>query len=342
LLLATFTVTCNKDNIDVIDPPDNPDGPDDPYATYVLLNKTSLYLSVNEKDTLIATLLPSEATNQIFWSIDNQNVATVNDGLVIAHREGLATITARTDNNVSASCKLKVYKLGMVLVEGGTFVMGCTNEQGSDCYSYELPNHNVTVSSFKISRYPVTQKEWVAIMGNNPSYYLGDFHPVEMVSWEDVQQYIKKLNVATGKKYRLATEAEWEFAARGGNKSNEYKYSGSSQIDDVAWYDGNSSNITHPVGSKIPNELGIYDMNGNVWEWCSDWFGAYLAIPQNDPHGPATGTTRIVRGGCWYNISKNCRVSTRYPVEPKSRLNGVGFRLAHSLPDFDSSDDSNY
>ena len=155
----------------------------------------------------------------------------------------------------------------MVYVQGGTFMMGATSEQGSDAYDNEKPAHQVTLSSFSIGRYEVTQEEWQAVMGSNPSWFKGPKRPVENVSWDDCQAFIKKLNEMTGKQFRLPTEAEWEFASRGGIKSQGYKYSGSNNLNSVAWYADNSGNTTHDVGQESPNELGIYDMSGNVWEW---------------------------------------------------------------------------
>ena len=153
--------------------------------------------------------------------------------------------------------------------------MSGTSEQGSEAESDEKPTHNVTLSSYYICKYEVTQALWRAVMGSNPSYFKGDNLPVESVSWNDCQTFINRLNSYTGRNFRLPTEAEWEFAARGGNYSRHYKYSGSNYIGDVAWYGDNSGNRTHPVGTKQANELGLYDMSGNVWEWCSDWYGSY-------------------------------------------------------------------
>lgn len=217
----------------------------------------------------------------------------------------------------------------MVYVAGGTFTMGATSEQGSDAYSDEKPVHSVTVSGFHIGKYEVTQKQWVEVMGSNPSYFKGDNLPVENVSWIDVQVFILKLNAKTGKKYRLPTEAEWEFAARGGNKSKGYKYSGSNTPSDVSWYDGNSNSKTHPVGTKSPNELGIYDMSGNVCEWCSDWYGEYSSNSQTNPEGPSSGDKRVVRGGCWSGIASIFdRVSSRGGGDsPMSTSKITGFRL---------------
>lgn len=168
-------------------------------------------------------------------------------------------------------------------------------------------------------------------MGNNPSGFKGANKPVERVSWNDCQEFIKKLNLLTGLQFRLPTEAEWEYAARGGNMSRGYKYSGSNSIDDVAWYSGNSSSTTHPIGTKHANELGLYDMSGNVNEWCSDWYGRYNSLLQTNPTGPTTGYHRVFRGGSCYYIARNCRVSVRNGIYPDYRDSGIGFRLALSL-----------
>ena len=251
----------------------------------------------------------------------------------------------------------------MVYVEGGTFTMGATEEQGTeDPWDDEYPTHQVTLSDFYIGKYEVTQQLWEYVMkysgtcadgssmsayasdvwlGSNPlsSYGVGDYYPAYYVSWEDIVNiFIPRLNKITGKTFRLPTEAEWEYAARGGNKSKGYKYSGSNTIGDVAWYDVNaydldssSSNYgTHPVGTKAPNELGIYDMCGNVWEWCSDWYGYgyYSSSPSTNPTGPISGSRRVLRGGSWNYYAQSCRVSYRYGSYPGNRYNGdVGFRL---------------
>ncbi len=214
-----------------------------------------------------------------------------------------------------------------VKVDGGTFVMGATSEQGSDAYSDESPTHSVTLSDFYIGKYEVTQELWTAVMGSNPSKFTGTNLLVEMVSWNDCQTFITKLNELTGKTFRLPTEAEWEYAARGGNKSQGYKYSGSNSIDDVAWYTSNSSSKTHEVGTKQPNELGIYDMSGNVWEWCSDWYGSYSSSSQTNPTGPTSGSNRVLRGGGWDINAGHCRVSYRDDSNPSYRNGNFGFRL---------------
>jgi formylglycine-generating enzyme required for sulfatase activity len=164
-------------------------------------------------------------------------------------------------------------------------------------------------------------------MGSNPSWFKGDNLPVEDVSWDYVQEFIKKLNAKTGKTYRLPTEAEWEYAARGGNKSKGYKYSGSDKIEDVAWYAGNPGYKTHPVGTKKPNELGIYDMSGNVSEWCQDWLGSYSIFPQKNPQGPSSGTYRVIRGGSWCDYEYYCRSANREQDRPVEWSYNLGFRL---------------
>ena len=218
----------------------------------------------------------------------------------------------------------------MIRVEGGTFMMGATSEQGSDAYDDGKPVHSVTLSSYYIGETEVTQALWKAVMGGNPSNFKGDTRPVECVSWDDCKTFIRKLNSLTGKSFRFPTEAEWEFAARGGTKSRGYKYSGSNSIQEVAWYHTNSGGRTHPVKKKEPNELGIYDMNGNVWEWCQDRYGNYKLGEQTNPLGPARGSCRISRGGCWYCDVQFCRVSNRSSRAPDRRINRLGLRLALS------------
>ena len=216
----------------------------------------------------------------------------------------------------------------MVYVEGGTFTMGATSEQGSDAASDEKPAHQVTLSSFSIGKYEVTQEEWEAVMGNNPSRFKGAKRPVERVSWSDCRQFIRKLRTLTGKNFRMPTEAEWEYAARGGNKSRGYKYSGSNILDDVGWYDSNSSSSTHDVGQLDPNELGLYDMSGNVWEWCADWYGSYDSNSQSNPIGSSSGSYRVFRGGSWYRNARRCRVSIRSFNTPGYSYDLLGLRLA--------------
>ncbi len=218
----------------------------------------------------------------------------------------------------------------MVYVSGGTFTMGATIEQDSDAHDDEKPTHSVTLSSFYLCKYEVTQALWRAVMGNNPSRFKGNNLPVGWVSWDDCQTFISRLNNLTGKDFRLPTEAEWEYAARGGNRSRGYKYSGSNVLSDVAWYEDNSGRKTHPVGSKSPNELGLYDMSGNVWEWCSDWYGTYSSSSQTNPTGASSVSRRVCRGGCWDGITRSCRSSNRYCLLPDDRDFYLGLRLALS------------
>lgn len=213
----------------------------------------------------------------------------------------------------------------MVLVKGGTFQMGDANG-GSD----EKPVHSVSLNNFYLGKTEVTQAQWQAVMGSNPSSFNNcDQCPVESVSWDDAQEFIKKLNAKTGKTYRLPTEAEWEYAARGG-KSATYTYAGSNTVDEVAWYSSNSGYKTHPVGEKKANELGLYDMSGNVWEWCQDWYADdyYAKSPSSNPPGPTTGSLRVIRGGSWNVNPAYLRVAFRGYGTPDRRDDGIGFRLA--------------
>ena len=210
----------------------------------------------------------------------------------------------------------------MIAVKGGTFQMG-----SDDGYNAV---HQVTLSDYYIGETEVTQELWNAVMGSNPSHFTGNMQlPVEMVSWNDCQTFISRLNQLTGVTFRLPTEAQWEYAARGGNKSKGSIYSGSNEIDEVAWYWDNSSFTTHPVKTKAPNELGIYDMSGNVWEWCSDWYGDYSSAAQTDPTGPATGSSHVSRGGSWDYDASYCRVANRISLAPTFSYNFLGLRLAH-------------
>ena len=243
----------------------------------------------------------------------------------------------------------------MKKVEGGTFWMGADNGKrtrtvtkkgvfgsrerqeeyidssvrnyDSETYDYEQPVHSVTVSSFYMGETEVTQALWKAVMGTNPSHWEGDNLPVERVSWDDCQEFIRKLNQLTGKDFRLPTEAEWEYAARGGKRSNGYKYAGSNSLGSVAWYADNSDRKTHAVKGKSPNELGLYDMSGNVWEWCGDWYGNYGSGSQTNPKGAGSGSRRVLRGGSWYYNAGRCRVSSRGRNDPGSGDFDYGFRL---------------
>lgn len=216
----------------------------------------------------------------------------------------------------------------MIGVEGGTFTMGATSEQGSDAEDLEKPAHQVTLSTFSIGETEVTQELWQAVMGSNPSEFKGSKHPVENVSREDCQDFIRELNSLTGRHFRLPTEAEWEYAARGGKKANGHKYAGSSSIDKVVWYSDNSGSQTHDVATKRANELGLYDMSGNVWERCQDWYSDYSSGSQTNPKGPSSGDNCVIRGGSWLNNAGGCRVSYRGSDWPSGPVNSLGLRLA--------------
>ena len=215
----------------------------------------------------------------------------------------------------------------MVYVEGGTFTMGATAEQGDDANNDEKPAHSVTLNGYYIGQTEVTQALWNAVMRNNPSEYKGDDLPVENVSWDDCQMFVRSLNYVTGRTFRLPTEAEWEYAARGGSKSRGYKYSGSDNLDSVAWHFDNFYTKTNAVAAKAPNELGLYDMSGNVCEWCWDLYGDYSSSAQYNPMGSLSGDRRVIRGGGWISLVTECRVSDRYHYAPDDFSDYIGLRL---------------
>ena len=248
---------------------------------------------------------------------------------VLAEREKLsgANICFKVVAN-SGRFTVRGVSFEMVRVEGGTFRMGATSEQEDEADGDEKPVHSVTLSSYYIGKTEVTQALWQAVMDSNPSYFKGADLPVEFVSWNDCQEFIQKLNSLTGRNFRFPTEAEWEFACRGGNNSCGYKYSGSNNLDSVAWYDDNSDGQTHPVATKAPNELGIYDMSGNVWEWCGDWYANYTSNSQSNPSGPQSGSCRVIRGGGWDYVVWGCRLSFRFRFNPTYRIHFLGLRLA--------------
>ena len=279
----------------------------------------------------------------VSWKVENERlvVSSFSSGLkykvsdyelTLVNDDRDSAIFVKKENWKEYKAKLVERLLGQyfVSVTGGTFTMGCTSEQGNDCYDNEKPAHSVTVGDFQIGRHKVTQKLWEAVTSDNPSGFKGDDLPVESVSWNDVQTFISTLNSITGKNYRLPTEAEWEYAARGGNKSQGYKYSGGNNLDELGWYSNNSGGKTNPVGKKQPNELGIYDMSGNVFEWCSDWYGQYSAGAVVNPTGSGSGEYRVMRGGSWRGGVRPCRVTNRHSHSPSFFINVVGFRLAFS------------
>lgn len=254
--------------------------------------------------------------------------------LTAGHKEQITLIEnkkkeSETANSISIPVKDGI-NIEMIKVEAGTFMMGATPEMEIP-YDDEKPVHQVTLTNdYYIGKYEVTQALWQTVMESNPSSFKGNNLPVEQVSWNDCQEFIGKLNSITGRKFRLPTEAEWEYAARGGKKSRGYQYSGSSNISDVAWYNGNSGSKTHLVGTKQANELGLYDMCGNVLEWCQNWYGSYVSSSQTNPTGAVSGSYRVIRGGSWYSSARFCRSSCRDSGTPGIRNSSLGLRLVLS------------
>ena len=215
----------------------------------------------------------------------------------------------------------------MVEIDGGAFSMGATYEQCSDAYEWEKPVHRVTLSNYFILQHPVTQEQWDAVMPSNPSFNRGKSLPVDSVSWDDCIQFIDALNELSGLTFKLPTEAQWEFAARGGNKHRDLKFSGCNNLDMVGWYEMNSDCVTQPIRHKQANEIGLFDMSGNVWEWCDDWYDVYDKNNVTNPVGATSGTRKVLRGGCCNSNAICCRVSYRIGRNVKYKDRAVGFRL---------------
>ena len=301
----------------------------------------SVKLLATSPRTINETLIP-KATQQSITQQSNQVQPTT----ALQSTSFSSSVIASTSSSVSVAAvetfTVKGVSFNMVRVDGGTFMMGC---EDGDAEKNEKPVHEVTLSSYSIGETEVTQALWQAVMGKNPSNFKGDNLPVESMTWKDCQEFIENLNSLTGKRFRLPTEAEWEYAARGGSKSHGYKYSGSDSIDDVAWFWENSGDSrlngeyksrvvsknncrTHPVKSKQSNELGLYDMSGNVWEWCHERLGDYPSTPQTNPMG-ASGVfhPRLIRGGSYFCKMNDCRSSNRYGMGMYRGVD-LGLRLA--------------
>lgn len=264
---------------------------------------------------------------------DNVSISSVSFSQSATSSSGFSSISSVSSGNNEISIPVKNgITIDMVKVEAGTFLMGNTFEESFfDSILWEKPVHQVTLTNdYYMGKYEVTQALWQAVMGSNYSVFKGDNLPVDNVMWNDCQEFISKLNDLTGKKFRLPTEAEWEYAARGGKKSRGYQYSGSSNISDVAWYDENSGYETHPVGTKQGNELGIYDMTGNVLEWCQDWIGLYSSSSQTNPTGAVSGPDRVLRGGSWHNNAWRCRLPFRRHYYLGYSSGELGLRLVLS------------
>ncbi|MEY4926655.1 MAG: hypothetical protein RI894_1091 [Bacteroidota bacterium] len=298
-----------------------------------------LRLKYEEREVVIATQKDSVATfRKLLKDPTLRNNPTV-DAVLIKEHIVKPTTPSQQDSirKAKAAKELPNYTetaekidIPMIYVGSGSFIMGCNAVNEQDCMYDELPAHAVTIDSFFIGKTEVTQKQWRAVMGRNPAglfFPSCDDCPVENVSWDDIQVFLRKLTRKTGKTYRLPTEAEWEFAARGGNKSAHYRYSGSNTIDEVAWSRNSSNQKTNTVASKKPNELGIYDMTGNVWEWCTDYFNRYPPALQTNPNDPNFAPYRVLRGGSWSNKETDCRIPYRNHGETTYRYGDNGFRI---------------
>jgi formylglycine-generating enzyme required for sulfatase activity len=342
-----------------------------------------VYIEYTLDGTADITVHLSTDGGQTYGPALKQVSGGVGRGVTAGHKTIVWDVLAERDELVGDQITFQIRAAGnktftvrgvtfeMVRVQGGTFTMGCTSEQGSDCYDDEKPAHRVTLSDYYIGETEVTvglfrkfieatnyktdadqqgyswiwtnksgEWQWEKASGINWRYNTQnvvrnageDNHPVIHVSWNDAVAFCKWLSKETGRSFRLPTEAEWEYAARGGNKSQGYKYSGSNTMDDVGWYgntgsDSNADGTTHAVGTKHANELGIYDMSGNVWEWCSDWYGNYSSSSQTNPTGAVSGSDRVLRGGSWNGIAWSCRVSLRFNIYPDGRGYSIGLRL---------------
>ncbi len=286
-------------------------------------------VNIGDVTALIDYLLAdSSETVPVAADVDGNGIVSIADVTVLV--DGLLA-GAWNDEPAVVTEDLSVNGVAftMTLVKAGTFTMGATAEQIDEASHNEFPAHQVTITyDFYIGQTEVTQELWLAVMGRNPSEFQGDLQrPVENVTRFDCAIFVDKLTELTGRVFRMPTEAEWEFAARGGNLGQGYKYAGGNDINELGWYEENAGNITHPVASKHPNELGLYDMSGNVFEWCQDWYISYDAEPQINPIGPESGYSSIYRGGSWFNDASGCRVSFRGSGSPDEKNNSIGLRL---------------
>lgn len=310
----------------------------------ITLENDYLMMRVDESRTMHVTLTPSNVdTQDLVWLSSDSNVAKIHEGVVTAVGPGVCEVMVQCQGK-QATCKIAVLKtvivngvsFDMMPVEGGTFMMGAASGE-FEAMSYESPQHKVTLSDYFIGLTEVTQEMWHSVMNYTPGHFKRNpKHPVENVSWEDCQEFIKKLNEMTGLRFHLPTEAQWEFAARGGNQSLGFKFAGGENINELGWYYINSGKLgeddpnygTHDVALMKPNELNLYDMTGNVREWCNDYYSPYSAADQVDPQGPAIGSMVVYRGGSWNDYASCCRVAFRYPEYLATKNDKTGLRLA--------------
>lgn len=313
----------------------------------VELNIEDKLLSIESRGDTLS--IPVNSNTQ--WTFDSQiNWCEVNKdennlliiikrNYIMDERNGIISVNAGEvsfDITITQSGCQWFESFEMIDVKGGTFYMGAQKDNPAEtnydalAYQIESPVHQVSISSYAIGKFEVTQAQWNAAMGNNPSNIQGENLPVENVTWEEVQAFISILNEKSGLNYRLPTETEWEFAAKGGDKSDKFDYSGNSVLSACGWYYSNSEATTHEVGSKNPNELGIYDMSGNVREWCNDWFGYYSSSMEDNPQGAYDGNMKVNRGGSWTTPAVNCRNTYRHTDYPYEKALDLGFRLVLS------------
>ena len=290
------------------------------------------FVDIADVSALIDYLLGGDASevNEVNADTDaNGDVSIADVSMLIDYLLGSTELPPKeVDGMVEYTVNGVTFK--MVKVDGGTFTMGATEEEDADYQVFKgSPKHQVTLSKYWIGQTEVTQELWAAVMGSNPSTDQSNLqYPVNSISWEDCATFISQLNQLTGKQFRLPTEAEWEYAAKGGAKSMGYVYSGSDNLDEVAWFSTNSESRLHQVGTKKANELGLYDMCGNIDEWCNDWYSLYTAEPVENPTGPETGMSRIHRGGRWNASAMYCRLTRRDGFAPGVTRNYLGLRLA--------------
>ena len=298
--------------------------------------KAHLLQGITSSQTWCKVSPTSGSGNSTITVTVSENTSTNSRTATISVNAGNLTQTiAVSQTGVPASSQsTRTFKVNgvsfrMIRVEGGTFKMGTEKVEHDARYWMDPETQQVTLSNYNIGETEVTQELWQAVMGSNPSNFKGSQKPVEQVSWDDCQDFIKRLNALTDEVFSLPTEAEWEFAARGGNQSHGYNYAGSNNRDDVAWYSGNSNFETHNVATKSPNELGLYDMSGNVWEWCQDWRAKYSSTPQTNPTGPLSGSGRVNRGGGWGDGRDNgySSVWLRMSAQPSYLDDDLGLRL---------------